>query len=172
MKTIPLICPACKRGFDVPASKDGKDVECPDCLEVFKAEKPGAGPQVMVVVLDGSKGGRGKGGKAKSKPRRRDDDDDDDHDHDHPPERSGGGGGYHAIRSPGTTLTLGILSLGFFCVPLVGLILAIVAMSGPAAAYYHPADRGTVRTGKLLAQLTLGLYVLAILAVGGYFART
>lgn len=166
-------CPACKRVFDVPAGKAGASVECPECFEVFKPEKPG-GPKIKVVITHGPP-------PAKGKKRRRDDDDDDEYEHDHrrdadddddddQPQRTTRRV-YHGIRPPGVVLTLGILSVLFICIPIAGILLAIATLSGPSVDVYHPADRGTVRTGKWLARATLSLYLLAVLAALGYITK-
>lgn len=159
--TFPATCPACKRAFDVPADKAGGKVECPDCFEVFEAEKPGK-PEVKVVFVDGPPPKK----RGRKPPRRRDEDDGDD---DYAP--PAGRRAYEGIRSPGVALALGVLSLVFACVPLLGLIFAVAALAGPSADVYHPADRPTVRTGKWLARATLGLYVIVVLAALGYFSR-
>lgn len=162
-KTFTATCPACKKALDVPSDKAGEKVECPECFEVFEAEKPD-GPKIQVVLVHGAPPRkRGK----KPAGRRRDEDEDDDTDYAPPAEPRP----YYAIRPPGTTLTLGILSLVFVCVPILGIILSVVTLSGPSSDLYHPADRSTVRTGKMLAWSTLGLYAVAILTVAGYFSR-
>src|SRR5688500_14505273 len=81
MSTIRATCPACNKAFDVPAKKAREKVECPECFEVFTAEKPG-GPKIKVVLTYEPPAGKGRG-KAKPAGRRRDEDDDDEYDHDH-----------------------------------------------------------------------------------------
>jgi hypothetical protein len=83
MAKIRVTCPACRTELELDAAHEGQEVECGNCLEVFKANPPGAGggPRIPAAAPRSTGGGS-----------RRNDRDDDDRDADRGQSRSGGGG--------------------------------------------------------------------------------
>jgi len=180
MANIRVTCPTCGKALEVGAEFEGQEVECGECFQVFVAKGPGG-------RIKGAPSARGKApagktadkpaGKPKSPGRKRDDENDeyehdkrdeyDDEDYD-PPDRGrrrgGGGGGPPGMRAAGATLALGIVSFVFACIPIIGIPVAIVTLTGPNAANYPPGQAGLVRAGKVLAQITIGLLVFVIAA--------
>ena len=40
MANIRVTCPACKTTLEIDKKFEGEEIECGNCLEVFKAERP------------------------------------------------------------------------------------------------------------------------------------
>jgi predicted Zn finger-like uncharacterized protein len=178
MATIRATCPACNASVEVDADKAGTEVECGECLQVFKVK--GAGGKIK-----GSPSARGKAPAAGTKPaaRRRADDDDedeDDYEHDHveeydeddyDPGEARGRRRPRGMPSSGGTFALGVLAVMTTCIPFVSIPVAIVALRRPPAVAYPYGASGLVRIGKLLAQVSLGLWVLVVLLLYLNFRR-
>src|SRR5215213_1683344 len=114
MANIRVTCPACKSELEIDSEFEGQEVECGNCLEVFKAKRPGsAGSSGTGKIPGAGTGSSGGGGRGRStdrpapKRRRRDDDDDFD-DYDPRPYRRSRGEGDGAATA---SLVLGIIAL-------------------------------------------------------------
>lgn len=166
MKTIRVTCPACKATLEVDADQVGTEVECSECFQVFKA-----------------KGGKSKdtpssrGKPASTRPRRRREDDDYEHDREieeydeddyDPDESRSRRRRASGIPSAAGTFGFGLLAFLTTCFPPLSILLAIVTMRRPAAASYPPSQAGLARMGKLLAQISLGFWLIAVVIL--YYA--
>ena len=178
MANIRVTCPACKSELEIDAAFEGQEVECGNCLEVFKAKAPGEGGSSRgggkipgTGALPASGGGCSKPADRPAKKKRRDDDDDydhdrrrrddedDDEDYAPPPPRGSRG-------SPGDGVAVAALVLG-----IVGV------MSCCCWPLSIPAGIGACVTGGLglksqnnkglaVAGLVLGVVALCL---GGFF---
>src|SRR4051812_4424952 len=93
---IPVKCPGCQAGFDVPVALAGKTIRCTSCKTQLPVPAPGGRPKSAGDLLPTAKSApkgpsSGPPGKSaadllpKGKPaRRRDDDDDEDDEDDRP----------------------------------------------------------------------------------------
>lgn len=186
MANIRVTCPACKSELELDAAFEGQEVECGNCLEVFKAARPGSGGSSGGAPPADAGSGRGKipgagtgsaAGSGRGRPerrpaprsRRRDDDyedrrrRDDDYDDDDygppPPRRSGAAPGDGvAIAS----LVLGIISIVVCCCYPISLPLGLSAAICGGLGLKSENNRSMAVVGMTLGILTLCL-------VGGMF---
>ena len=87
MANIRVTCPECKSELELDATFEGQEVECGNCLKVFKATRPGSGgssapgtkkiPGAGTKPAAGSGGGSRPAGRPAPKKRRGDESDDD-----------------------------------------------------------------------------------------------
>jgi len=188
MPNIRVTCPACKSELEIDASFEGQEVECGNCLEVFKAKGPGASGSSRGGGKIPGAGASSAGGSGRSKPasraakKRRRDDDDDDYEHDRrrdddddddyappPPRRRSDGAGGLAV----TSLVLGITAFipGCCCVYLGGP-LALGAVITGAIGMGDPNGRGMAIAGVALGGVWMALMVvLFVIGVGMNFAN-
>src|SRR5688572_10078948 len=86
MANIRVTCPACKTELEIDAEFEGQEVECGNCLEVFKAKPPSSagspGTGKIPGAGKGSSSGSSRGRSSGAPKKRRRDDDDDDYEHD------------------------------------------------------------------------------------------
>ena len=60
MANIRVTCPACKSELEIDAEFEGQEVECGNCLEVFKAKRPGSAGSSDAGKIPGAGSGRGR----------------------------------------------------------------------------------------------------------------
>jgi len=178
MANIRVTCPACKSELEIDAAFDGQEVECGNCLEVFKAKGPGSsgssgsprssGGGKIPGARPESSSGSGRSRPAPRKKRR--DDDDDDYEHDRrrdddddddyappPPRRSRGSSG------PGdgaatASLVLGIVSLvPGCCCGLISIPAGIAAIVTGIVGLKSQSNKGMAIGGIVLGALGLGV---------------
>ena len=179
MANIRVTCPACKTELEVDASHEGQEVECGNCLEVFKAKPPGSsaaggGKIPGAGSRPGGSGGSGRGRSDRPAPKKRRRDDDDDYDHDRRrdddefddydprPRRSGGEGDGAATAS----LVLGIIAVVLFCCwPISGPVGLIAAVCG-GLGLKSRNNRGQAIAGLALGVIGMALAALFLLGFG------
>ena len=173
MANIRVKCPACKSELEIGAEHAGQEVECGNCLEVFKAKVPGGnasssdtGLPPRTALPSGS--GRGKPAR---KPRRDDDDDDyesdrrrpyedDDYDDYAPPYRRSDGAGDGAATA---SLVLGIIALVLVCCWPLSLPLGLAATITGGLGLKSRNNKGMAVAGLVLGILSLcaaGMFLL------------
>jgi predicted Zn finger-like uncharacterized protein len=177
MANIRVKCPACKSELEIDATFEGQEVECGNCLEVFKATRPGSGgsggagkiPAAGSRSPSASSSGRSR---PSTPPKRRRRDDDDDYDHDRrrddddfddyapPPPRSSSGG------SPGDGAAVASFVMGLFA--LLGCCCWPVAIPLGLAAAVSGGFGLKSRNNKGLAVAGLILGILSLFLSGGF----
>jgi predicted Zn finger-like uncharacterized protein len=181
MPNIRVTCPACKTELEIDAAFEGQEVECGNCLEVFKAKKPGAGGSSGAGKTPGagtSGSGRGKPAPKAAARKRRDDDDDDEYDHDRRrrdddddddydprPRRSGGAGLGVA------SLVLGIFSLltaiaTICCCPFVAIPFSLGAIITGVFGLQKPESKAMSIIGLTLGVISLGICAVILVLSG------
>ncbi len=176
---LTIKCPKCARALDVPDEAAGKMVRCPACQETFALAQQVETPPATVTraqpippaawdhntVADRRR--REEEEEAEERRRRREREDDE-------PFRAADldlreSGMPHR---GGTILTLGILALCFFCMPLLSWILGGIAISMAnndllqmARRQMDASGRSTTQTGKTLATIGVTLTTLWFLLV-------
>lgn len=176
MAKIRVTCPACRTELELDAAHEGQEVECGNCLEVFKANAPGsgAGPKIPAAGPrtggsgSGSGGGASRSGSSRGRPapkrRRRDDDDDYEHDrrrdddefddYDPRPYRRSGGEGDGAATA---SLILGIIAVVMFCCwPISGPVGLIACICG-GLGLKSQNNKGQAVAGIVLGIIGMGL---------------
>ena len=150
MANIRVTCPACKSDLEIDEEFEGKEVECGNCLEVFKAEKPSkSGNTVIVVTVPVDKA-------PASRRKRRDDDDDDDDDDDYtpPPPRP--------ASAPGDGLALASLILGIVAFPLLCCWPLSIPLGLAATVTGSVGLKSRNNKPLAIVGLVLGLIVLCV----------
>lgn len=186
MANIRVTCPACKSELELDAEFEGQEVECGNCLEVFKATRAGAagssGTGKIPGAGTGSSAGSGRGRSTdRPAPKRRrrdddddderdrrrrrrrdeDDDDDDDFDYDPRPYRRGGQGDGAATAS----LVLGILAVfPGCCCGFLGAPIGISAVVTGVIGLKSQNNKGQAVAGLVLGILSLCWAAFSILA--------
>lgn len=151
MANIRVTCPACKSELEVDAQFEGRDVECGNCLEVFKATKPGAGGSVMVFTFPLDPKPRRAGDRPRWRRRRRDDDDD------YSPPRASGGENGLAVAS----LVLGVLSImPGCCCDVFTLPISLSAIATGAVAMGQHNGKEMAVAGLACGAASVGFIVL------------
>src|SRR5205823_1139799 len=159
---IRVTCPACKTELEIDAEFEGQEVECGNCLEVFKAKKPGSTGKIPGAGTGSSAGSGSKSADKSAKKKRRDDDDDDDRprsrrrdddddedDYAPPPPRRRSGGGGNGLGV--TSLVLGILSIiPGCCCEILGGPLALGAIASGAIGMSKPEGKPMSIIGVVL----------------------
>jgi hypothetical protein len=186
MANIRVTCPACKSELELDAAFEGQEVECGNCLEVFKAKAPGSAGSSGTGKIPGAgtKPASGSGrsdsgagsGRSRPAPRRsrRDEVDDDDYEHDRrrddyddedygpPPERRSGEGDGAATAS----MVMGIISLVLVCCWPLSLPLGIAAVVTGIVGLKSRANKGQATAGIVLGVLTIclcgGLFLIGL----------
>ena len=175
---MPLVirCEHCQAPLKLPEEFVGRSVRCPSCQQEFVAKEDPVQPPPPrreepedQPDLDDDRG---------RPPRRRDDEDDrparsrsDDYDEDDRPRRRlrrgyYGDGERTDPHRGGAIQTLGILSMCLFCMPIISITMAIIALvmagtdlSRMRAGYMDRSGEGATNTGKTCA--IIGLIVSA-----------
>lgn len=176
MANIRVTCPACKSELEIDSAHEGQEVECGNCLELFKAARPGSTPAPGSAGGSapgkipgagprpgGSSGGGRSGSGRKPAPRgRRYEDDDyehdrrddyDDEDYSPPPPRRAGGEGDGLATA---SLILGILALfPGCCCGIVGAPLGLSAVITGVFGLKSQNNKGLAIAGLVLGALAL-----------------
>src|SRR5262245_6006424 len=142
MANIRVTCPECKSELELDAAFEGQEVECGNCLKVFKATRPGSAGSSGAGKIPGVVPGAGTSGRSRpadkpapkkrrdsddapSRGRKRRYDDDDDYEHDRrrddyddddygpPPYRSGSAGEGDGAAT--ASMVMGLISLFIVC---------------------------------------------------------
>jgi predicted Zn finger-like uncharacterized protein len=184
MANIRVTCPACKSELEIDSAFEGQEVECGNCLEVFKANVPGkSGTGTGKIPGAGTSGagrsgssGSGSSGRSKPAPKKKRRDDDDDYEHDKrrdeyeddeddyappPPRRAAGDGDGAATAS----LVLGIVALVLACccwpisfpAAIAGFVTGLVGLKSQT-------NKGSAVGGLVLSVIALGLAAVILLA--------
>jgi predicted Zn finger-like uncharacterized protein len=160
MANIRVKCPACKTELEIDADHEGQEVECGNCLEVFKATRvsaPSASSSDEAPPPKSQKKRRDDDEDEEEKPRkkkkRRRDDDDDDDDYYPPPRRSGGSNGL-AI----TSLILGITAFFPGCCCYLFIPLSLGAIITGSIGMKNQQGKGMAIAGIVLGVCALFLY--------------
>jgi hypothetical protein len=183
-------CPSCQRKLQVPEALIGQDVQCPTCGATFTASAASAGPAAppppVLIETPPQEQPSPAADWDERRPRdvRRDSgypDDDYEEDYGRRPARRRRS--YAPHRGNGI-LTMGILSIVFFFIPLIGLTLGIIAwiMGNQDIAEIHagrmdPEGESSVSGGRVcgiigtciggLMLLCSCLYLVAVFAFVG-----
>lgn len=178
MATIRVKCPACKTELEIDAEHVGEDVECGNCLEVFKAQPPASLSKPAPRADEDED--EDKPAKPKPKSRRRDDDDDDDDRprrkrrrrrdddddddyYDAPPPRRAGGSNGLAV----TSLILGILAIFPGCCCYLWVPLSLGSIVTGSIGMKNENGKGMAIAGVVLGVIALLLYgSLAVIGFG------
>jgi predicted Zn finger-like uncharacterized protein len=181
MANIRVTCPACKSELEIDSAFEGQEVECGNCLEVFKATRPGSAGSSGTGKIPGAD--RSSGGSGRSRPadrpapkkRRRDDDDDYEHDrrrrradddddfddYDPRPYRRAGEGDGAATAS----LVLGILAVfPGCCCGVLGAPIGLSAVVTGIIGLKSQNNKTMAIVGLVLGALSLCLAVVGFLA--------
>lgn len=173
MAKIRVTCPSCRTELELDAAHEGQEVECGNCLEVFKANPPGSGGGPKIPAAGPRAGGSGSGGgtsrsgnrgRPAPKRRRRDDDDDYEHDrrrdddefddYDPRPYRGGGGEGDSAATA---ALVLGIISVVMFCCAPISVLVGVIACICGGLGLKSQNNKGQAVAGLVLGVIGMGL---------------
>ena len=164
MANIRVTCPACKTELEIDSAFEGQEVECGNCLEVFKATRPGSGGSAgssgagkIPGAGPRSPAGSGRGQAPRRPPprRRRRDDYDDDEDYGPPPERQRRGSG-EGDGVATTSMILGILAVfPGCCCGLVGAPLALAAVITGVVGLKSQNNKGMAVAGLVMGGLAL-----------------
>lgn len=158
MANIRVTCPACKSVLEVDKKHEGEEIECGNCLENFKAERPkggGEGPHIVMMVVPGAVPRKRDERPPRKRRRRRDDDDDDDDEYAPPPERRGRDSSGPGDGAATASLILGVIALVLVCCWPLSVTLSIIAIGLGSAGMKSRSNKALAVTG-----LTLGLIVL------------
>ena len=162
MANIRVTCPACKSDLEIDEEFEGKEVECGNCLEVFKAEKPSKSGNTVIVVtvpVDKAPASRRKrrddddDDRPRRRRRRRDEDDDDD-DYAPPPPRP--------ASAPGDGLALTSLILGIVAFPLLCCWPLSIPLGLAATVTGSVGMKSRNNKPLAIVGLVLGLIVLCV----------
>lgn len=185
MANIRVTCPACKSDLEIDAAFEGQEVECGNCLEVFKATVPGTGKSNTGKIPGASKSGSGSpGGSGRSTPtpkKKRRDDDDDDYEHDRRrDDYEDDDDDYYDRRrgNPPPTYLAQSIIVTLLCCWIFGIIAIIYAAQVESkwargdtrGAYAASAAARTwcwLSFGSVLVILAIYVVIVALIAVGG-----
>lgn len=175
---LTIKCPNCMRALDVPDEAAGKLVRCPGCQEAFALASPSAiSPSTEGVTAQplppaswDQDGERRRREEAEAAERRRREVEDYDRYRSEPMIIGSDAPGMP--HRGAVILTLGILSLCFFCFFPVSWVLGGVAISMAntdlmqiARRHMDPAGRGITQTGKTLATIGVSFATIWFLFV-------
>jgi hypothetical protein len=195
MANIRVTCPECKSELELDAAFEGQEVECGNCLKVFKASRPGSGgPSSSGPGKIPGVGPKRSAGSGRSSPgsrpapqkrrgdenddgrgrRRRDDDDDYEHDRRREAEDDDDDYGPPPYRPAGegdgtatAAMVMGIISLVIVCCWPLSLPLAIAAIVCGVVGQKSRTNKGMATAGIVLGVLTLCMAGGFFLFVGG-----
>jgi hypothetical protein len=163
-----ITCPACGRKLNLPEEYLGQTVRCPACDGQFTAELPEQSPpprSALRLEPEEPPDDRDRHERSSDyeRPRRRRDDDyDDDYDDRYR---------YRRPHRGGTILTLGILGLALFWIPLAGWILGGISLGmgnsdevEMARGVMDREGKGLTQAGKICGLIAVILSTLAFVS--------
>lgn len=166
MATIRVTCPACNTTLEIDKKHEGEEIECGNCLEVFKATKPKRGggddPKVVVMVLPGAVPKKTRDGRPAKRRRRDEDEYDDDDDYAPPRERRRRGAGAGDGAATASLILALIAFIGFCCWPMSGpfAVLAIaLGCAGLKSETNHALAVAGITVGVIVITALVGLFV-------------
>jgi hypothetical protein len=157
MANIRVTCPACNTTLEIDKKNEGEEIECGNCLEVFKATKPKRGdgddPKIVVILSSPVPKKKGTGRPAK---RRRDEDeyDDDDDDYAPPPQRRRRGSGPGDGAATAALILSLVAFVGFCCWPMSGPFAVLAIVLG-CAGLKSETNRALAVTGIVVGMIVL-----------------
>ncbi|MBM3980289.1 MAG: DUF4190 domain-containing protein [Planctomycetes bacterium] len=171
MATIRVTCPACNTTLEIDKKHEGEEIECGNCLEVFKATEPkrGDGDDPKIVVILSSPVPKKARADRPAKRRRRDEDEyDDDDDYAPPPQRRRGSGPGDGAAVAALILSL-VAFVGFCCWPMSGPFAVLAIVLG-CAGLKSETNRALAVSGIVVGVLVLiALATLFAVGFGGGF---
>ena len=184
--TVELACPSCNGALAVSTSDLGSDVQCPYCNKVFTAARPGgsAATSKPSRALDDVLGGGTKRSRTEDdedrpsrrrsrvedeeerpsrRSRARADDEEEEEEGDRPRKKKKKRGSMEDHRG-GMVLTYGIL--GLVCCIIFAFLAINMAnqdLEKMERGRMDPSGEGLTKTGKVLGQVSIGLFVLGVI---------
>jgi len=175
-------CPLCKKTLNLPPDSAGQPVRCPACYRVFTLDAPASAtthPSPAPINHDETSDDRRRRQEiedeeeARRERRRHLDDDDDYHEYEDIRDRRTL---HHLPHRSGMIQTLGILSIVFSCLPVLGGLLGLLGivlgqndMAEIDAGRMDPLGRSGTQGGRTCA--IIGLFLSVAIFVLFFFTR-